>query len=223
MRCNLTTTRSRALRGALEIPWREVFLGAPFATVRLTVPASGTAVWATHCDASSFIRAVLAISETNRSNVGSGIVGVTEVENGSSVSVLVVDDFEQWRKAVCAALRTNLGLHIFEEAADGLEAVQKAQAMQPDLVVLDIGLPTLNGIEVAQHIKRISAKSKVVFLTENRFLDITEAALQDGASGYVMKSAFASEMIPAIKAVLEGKQFLSARLTALAMEARKAA
>jgi len=131
------------------------------------------------------------------------------------VRVLVVDDFKEWREIVRVALRTKLGLHLFEEAADGLEAVQKAQEMQPDIVVLDIGLPMLNGIEVARHIRRISAKSKVVFLTENPSRDITEAALQDGASGYVVKSAFASELIPAIQAVLEGRQFLSAKLTAL--------
>jgi len=133
----------------------------------------------------------------------------------NEVRALVVDDFEHWRKVVTAALQGKLGVHIIEEAADGLEAVQKAQEMQPDVVVLDIGLPMLNGIEVARHIRRISAKSKVVFLTENPSRDITEAALQDGASGYVVKSAFASELIPAIQAVLEGRQFLSAKLTAL--------
>src|SRR5215472_12067555 len=97
------------------------------------------------------------------------------------VRALVVDDFEQWRKVVGAALQGKLGLHIIEEAADGLEAVQKAQAMQPDLVVLDIGLPMLNGIEVARNIRRVSAKSKIVFLTENHSCDVTEAAFQDGS------------------------------------------
>jgi len=71
--------------------------------------------------------------------VGSGIEGETEVVKGSSVSVLLVDDFEQWRQVVRAALRARLGLHMFEEAVDGLEAVQKAAEQQPDLVMLDIG------------------------------------------------------------------------------------
>ena len=133
------------------------------------------------------------------------------------IRVLVVDDFEQWRKLVRVALQGKLGLHIIEEAADGLEAVQKAQAMQPDLVVLDIGLPLLNGIEVARHIRSVSAKTKVVFLTENHSGDVAEAALQDDGSGYVIKSAFASELIPAIEAVLEGRQFLGAKLGALTL------
>src|SRR5215467_3461126 len=138
------------------------------------------------------------------------------------VRALIVDDFEQWRKVVRVALQGKLGLHIIEEAADGLEAVQRAQSMQPDLVVLDIGLPMLNGLDVARHIGRVSPKSKVVFLTENHSCDIREAALQDGASGYVVKSAFASELVPAVEAVLEGRQFLSARLTASAIESQTA-
>jgi DNA-binding NarL/FixJ family response regulator len=121
------------------------------------------------------------------------------------VRVLVVDDFAQWRRVVRTALQAKLALQVFEEAADGLEAVQKAQDLQPDLVVLDIGLPTLNGIEVARRIRSISPKSKVVFLTENHCCDVVEAALQEGASGYVIKSAFASELIPAVEAVLEGR------------------
>ena len=130
----------------------------------------------------------------------------------SRIRVLVVDDFEQWRRVVRTALEAKLGLQAFEEAADGLEALQKAQALQPDLIVLDIGLPTLNGIEVARHIRRISSKSKIVFLTENHSHAVAEAALREGVSGYVVKSAFASEIIPAVEAVLEGKPFLSAKL-----------
>jgi DNA-binding NarL/FixJ family response regulator len=156
-------------------------------------------------------------SETNRSNVSSGIEGGTEVVKRSSASVLVVDDFEKWRWVVRAALRARLGLHTFEEAADGLEAVQKAAQLQPDLVMLDIGLPELNGIEVARQIRSVSPESKVVFLTENCSCDLAEAALNSGAKGYVIKSAFAGELIPAVEAVLEGRQFLSAQFTALAM------
>lgn len=104
------------------------------------------------------------------------------------VSVLVVDDFEHWRSVVRAALEAKLGLYLFEEGADGLEAVQKAAALQPTLVILDIGLPQLNGIEVARKIRASSPKSKVVFLTENNSFDLAEAALDSGAKGYVIKS-----------------------------------
>ena len=83
--------------------------------------------------------------------------------NGSSACVLVVDDFEQWRRLVRADLEKE-GLHVIGEAADGPEALQKAEDLQPDLIVLDIGLPTLNGMEVVRKIRRVSPKSKVVFL-----------------------------------------------------------
>ena len=117
---------------------------------------------------------------------------------GSSVRVLVVDDFRQWRRVVRGVLRGKLGLRTIAEAADGLEAVRKAEDLQPDLVVLDIGLPTLNGIEAARRITGVSPRSKVVFLTENYSCDVAEAALNTG--------------------VLEGRQFLSAKLTALTVE-----
>jgi len=155
--------------------------------------------------------------ETNRSNMGSGIEGETEVVKRTDVSVLVVDDFGQWRRVVRTALQAKLGLHIFEEAADGFAAVQKAVDLQPDLVMLDIGLPGLNGIEVARQIRTLSPESTVLFLTENHSCDLAEAALNSGAKGYVIKSAFTEEFITAVEAVLEGKQFLSSRLTAFAM------
>jgi len=140
----------------------------------------------------------------------------------TSVRVLVVDDFERWRRVVRMALQAKLGMQVFEEAGDGLEAVAKAQDLQPDLVVLDIGLPTLNGIDAARRIRSVSPKSKVIFLTENYSCDVAEAALQEGASGYVVKSAFAGELIPAVEAVLEGRSFLSAKLTALTIEPQMA-
>ena len=140
----------------------------------------------------------------------------------TSVRVLVVDDFERWRRVVRMALQAKLGMQVLEEAGDGLEAVAKAQDLQPDLVVLDIGLPTLNGIDAARRIRSVSPKSKVIFLTENYSCDVAEAALQEGASGYVVKSAFAGELIPAVEAVLEGRSFLSAKLTALTIEPQMA-
>src|SRR4030095_8425698 len=99
-----------------------------------------------------------------------------------------------------------------KEVCDGAEAVQQAQELQPDLILLDIGLPTLNGIEAARRIRKVSPTSKILFVTENRSTDIVEEALSTGASGYVVKSNAGSELLPAIEAVLRGKQFVSARL-----------
>jgi DNA-binding NarL/FixJ family response regulator len=131
---------------------------------------------------------------------------------GSTTSILVVDDFEPWRHFVSTTLQKQLTLQIIGEAVDGLEAVQKAQQLQPDLILLDIGLPTLNGIEAARRIREISPKSRILFVSENRSVDVAEEALSTGAGGYVVKSDAGSELLPAIKAVLEGKRFISASL-----------
>ena len=137
----------------------------------------------------------------------------------SSVGVLVVDDYEPWRNFATKALRGKLELRVVGEASDGLEAVQKAQGLQPDLILLDIGLPTINGIQAARRILQHSPKTKILFVSEQRSPDIVEEALRTGAGGYLVKSDAASELLPAVKALLEGKKFLSASLSAHASNA----
>ena len=126
--------------------------------------------------------------------------------------VIVVEDHEKWRHFFSAALQKQPEVQVIGEVSDGLEAVQKAQELQPDLILLDIGLPTLNGIEAARRIREVSPTSKILFVSENRSPDIAEEALGTGAGGYVVKSDARSELLPAVKAVLEGKRFISASL-----------
>jgi DNA-binding NarL/FixJ family response regulator len=135
----------------------------------------------------------------------------------STFRVLVVDDYERWRAFVTSTLNSQPKLRIIGEAKDGLEAVQMAQQLQPDLILLDIGMPTLNGIEAARRIREVSPKSKILFVSENRSRDIAEEALRTGASGYVVKAAASSELLPAVEAVLQGKRFVSASLTGAAL------
>ena len=127
--------------------------------------------------------------------------------------MLVVDDYEPWRRFACTTLLKQPALQVIREVSDGLEAVQQAKELQPDLILLDIGLPTLNGIEAARRIREVSPASKILFVSENRSHDIAEEALSNGAGGYVVKSDAESELLPAIKAVLEGKRYVSARLS----------
>ena len=125
----------------------------------------------------------------------------------------MVDDYAPWRSLAASLLEEEPGLRIVGEAADGLEAVQIAQQLQPDLILLDIGLPTLNGISAARRIKEVSPGSKILFVSENRSRDIAEEALRTGAHGYVVKSAAQRELSAAVEAVLQGKQFVSGSLT----------
>ena len=126
--------------------------------------------------------------------------------------VLVVDDHERWHRFVATELGKSPDLHVIGQAFDGLEAVQQASQFRPDLILLDIGLPALNGIEAARRIQQVSPNSKILFVTENRSSDIAEAALGTGANGYLIKSDATTEMLLAVVAVLEGKRFISGSL-----------
>jgi DNA-binding NarL/FixJ family response regulator len=130
----------------------------------------------------------------------------------SSIRILVTDDYADWRRQVRSVLQARPEWQVIAEASDGLEAVQKAQGVKPDLILLDIGLPKLNGIEAARRIQQLSPSSKIIFLSQNNDLDIVRAALSTGARGYVRKTDVKKELIPAMDAVLRGKQFVSSSI-----------
>jgi len=110
---------------------------------------------------------------------------------------------------MCSMLQTRPELRVIAEAADGLEAIQKAQKLEPDLILLDIGLPNLNGIEAAIRIRQVAAGAKIIFLTQNSDKDIVLAALGTGAHGYVLKTDAGRELLNAIAGVLDGDDFVS--------------
>ena len=125
--------------------------------------------------------------------------------------VLLVDDYGPWCRFVTSTLRKNPEFLIVAEVSDGLAAVEKAQELQPDLILLDIGLPKLNGIEAARRIRQHSTNPRILFVSENSSSHILQAALDTGALGYVVKSDAAHDLLPAIRAVLQGKQFVGGR------------
>jgi DNA-binding NarL/FixJ family response regulator len=129
----------------------------------------------------------------------------------SSVRVLVVDDHLPFRRFVCSTLTQSPELRIVGQVSDGMEAVDKAKELQPDLIVLDIGLPTLNGIEAARRIRKLSPESKIVFLSQESSADVIEEAFNLGAMGYVTKTHAAIELLVAVQAVREGRKYVSNR------------
>ena len=103
-------------------------------------------------------------------------------------------------------------MQVIGVACDGLEAVQKAAELQPDLILLDIGLPMLNGIEAARQIRQVSPNSKILFLSQELDVEVARAALNAGGHGYVVKSDAFSELFAAVETVSLGQKYLSARL-----------
>ena len=126
-----------------------------------------------------------------------------------SVRILVVDDYEPFRRFICSTIQQRLDLQVIGEASDGLEAVQKAEELQPDLIVLDIGLPTLNGIEAAQRIRKSRPECKILFLSQESSADVAQEGLRLGALAYVVKAHAGGELLPAVEAVCQGRQFIS--------------
>ncbi len=129
------------------------------------------------------------------------------------VRVLVVEDYEPLQRFVCSTLRNAPELQVVGAVADGLEAVQKAEELQPDLILLDIGLPTINGIEAARRIRKLSPKSKIIFVSQESSADVAREAFHLGARGYVVKERAGSELLAAVEAVLQGRRFASKGLS----------
>ena len=130
----------------------------------------------------------------------------------SSIQVLVVEDYEPFRRFLISTLQNRWEGRDIHEVSDGLEAVQEAQTLQPDLILLDIGLPKLNGIEAARRIRKLSPTSKIIFVTQESSPDVVQEALGLGALGYVVKAHAGRELIAAVEAVREGRLFVSARI-----------
>ena len=125
--------------------------------------------------------------------------------------ILIADDYEPWRRFAASALHKQPRLLVVGEAADGLSAVEQAQDLHPDLILLDINLPTLDGIEAARRTRRHLSNSKILFCSQDLSPDTAEEALATGAAGYVVKSDAATDLVGAATAVLEGRRFVSRR------------
>ena len=129
------------------------------------------------------------------------------------IRVLLVDDYEPWRRCVISLFLRHPEWEIVGEISDGVEAVQKVQELKPDLVLLDLSLPKLSGVEVANRIRSTVPSTKIVFITAYQDSDAMNALLSNGAEGYVLKWNITRELLPAVEAVLWGGKFVSAQLS----------
>lgn len=128
------------------------------------------------------------------------------------VRILVVEDCQQYRRFIYELLEKQPGYEIIAAASDGRMAVKNAEQLKPELVLLDIGLPWLNGMEATRQIRCVSPYSKILIVTENRNIAVARAAFRLGANGYLIKSDAQRQLLTAIEAVRSGKKFISDKM-----------
>jgi DNA-binding NarL/FixJ family response regulator len=130
----------------------------------------------------------------------------------STIRILFVEDFQPFRAFVRSMFGENSLLRVICEISDGLQAVAKARELRPDLILMDIGLPNLNGLEVARRIRLFLPLTKIVFLTGESDLDVVQEALSIGSCGFVAKGQAGTELLIGLELVLRGKTFVSSGL-----------
>jgi len=128
-----------------------------------------------------------------------------------SLRTLVVDDHEDLRKLLRSILRDKTECIVVGEASDGLQAIEQTKELKPDLILLDLSLPQLNGMEAARRIRKLSPNSKILFLSQDNSPEVVEGALRLGASGYILKSD-ATEIPLAVDSILQGEIFISKKV-----------
>jgi len=132
-----------------------------------------------------------------------------------SIRVLVVDDFAPFREFISALLQKRPELQVVGEASDGVQAITKATELQPEVVLLDIAMPALDGLEAAKGIRARSPNSRILFASQESSPDLVREAFGVGAYGYVVKADAASELLAAVDAVIRGERFLGSRFVNL--------
>jgi DNA-binding NarL/FixJ family response regulator len=131
------------------------------------------------------------------------------VNKRPTIRILVVDDHDTVRRLICSVLQADSTMEVTGQAASGEDAVTKASELKPDIVLLDITLPGISGIQAAQQLLSVSPKSQIIFLSQHHSVQIAREALKAGGRAYVTKSDAGRELLHAIGAVIQGKLFVS--------------
>lgn len=134
-----------------------------------------------------------------------------------AVSVLVADDHEIVRRGIRALIHEQPGWKVAAEAEDGRDAVTKASEFQPDVAILDITMPSLNGLDAAKQITKLSPRTKVLILTIHESDQLIRKALDAGASGYIFKTDAAFDLITAVNALLSDKAFFTPKVSQMVL------
>jgi DNA-binding NarL/FixJ family response regulator len=132
--------------------------------------------------------------------------------------ILVADDHEVVRRGLCALLRSQPDWEVCSEASDGREAVEKVLTMKPDVVILDIGMPNLNGLEATRQILKTNPRVKILILTLHDSDQVVQEVLNAGARGFLLKTDAAAELVAAVDALRRGKVYFTPKVAAMVLQ-----
>jgi DNA-binding NarL/FixJ family response regulator len=130
----------------------------------------------------------------------------------AGVRILIADDHEVVRRGVCTLLESHPGWEICGEVGDGREAVEKVAELKPDIVILDIGMPRLNGLEAARQILKTDPRQRILVLTISDSEQIVQEVLKAGARGFLLKSDAAKEVVSAVDALIHDRTYFNSRV-----------
>lgn len=136
----------------------------------------------------------------------------------SKISILIVDDHDILRGGIRAILEKESDFTVIGEASNGQEAVDKAESKKPDLILMDISMPKLNGLQATLRIKKILPGTKIIILSRHCSQEYVYKSLKSGASGYLIKKSAYSELIPAIRTVYQNRRYLSPDVSELLID-----
>lgn len=140
------------------------------------------------------------------------------MRQGGAIKVLVVDDHTVVRDGLCSLLNAQEDIKVVGVAADGREALKEAERLHPDVVLMDVAMPRLNGIEATRRFRKVLPSIKVLILSMHQSGEYVHRALEAGAWGYLLKESAGPEVAAAIRAVHAGRRHLSARITETVLE-----
>lgn len=143
---------------------------------------------------------------------GTGVIFWHRATKTARIRVMVVDDHEVVREQLCRLVKAQPDMEVVSEASDGKDAVQHAEEVQPDVILMDIGLPSLDGFTAARHIRSVAPRTEILFVSQHDTTQMAREALRAGGRGYVVKVDAIRELVPAVHAVIDKKQFISSRL-----------
>jgi len=129
------------------------------------------------------------------------------MERNGHIRILLVEDHKPFRRYVSSMLQQQANLQVIGEVGDGPQAVRRAEALQPDVILLDVGLPGINGLEAARHIRDVARKARIIFLTQESSPEVVQEAFDLGGWAYITKAQAGAELLPAVEAVSRGEQF----------------